>query len=147
MEAIKVTKTIEEITGYEAFDGTWFREEEECRKYEQSARGVASKAALSKQIGSVYADDAFPAFSICCEDRIVTYDIKTAEDLQIVNTWLNLLPDKRIIDSKYIGHKVLVDIWIDEDGATIMGTRQEMEEKCKKMLDKLFCEEVGSDAG
>lgn len=40
MKAIKNVKTVEEIVGYEACDGTRFTTKEECEKYENTARAV-----------------------------------------------------------------------------------------------------------
>lgn len=43
METIKTTRTIEEVIGYKAFDGTEFKDKEECKKYENTARNVIIK--------------------------------------------------------------------------------------------------------
>lgn len=54
MKELKRTETItKEITyGYAANDGTFFSSEEECKKYEASAKGVCSEAAKKYMIGS-----------------------------------------------------------------------------------------------
>ena len=53
MKELKRTETItKEITyGYAANDGTFFSSEEECKKYEASAKGVCSEAAKKYMIG------------------------------------------------------------------------------------------------
>jgi hypothetical protein len=55
--SMKVLKRIETITreiidGYEASDGTLFGNEEECRKYEQTAKGVCFEAVKKYMLGS-----------------------------------------------------------------------------------------------
>lgn len=54
MKVLKRTETItrEIIDGYEASDGTLFGNEEECRKYEQTAKGVCFEAVKKYMLGS-----------------------------------------------------------------------------------------------
>lgn len=40
MEVKKITKTIEEVVGYVAFDGTEFKDKAECEKYENTAEAI-----------------------------------------------------------------------------------------------------------
>lgn len=47
MKEIKQSRIIEEVTGYEAFDGTVFKTEEECIKYEGTAEAVITKRFFS----------------------------------------------------------------------------------------------------
>ena len=151
MKPIIETKTVEEVTGYLADDGTWFRSKEECSKYEASALYAAERAAFSRRISSAYAEDALRRFCTCLEEVIEVYDIATADDLQIVNTYLRMLEHSSatpqgLIDPKYIGSKVAVDIWCDRDGFTVWGSREEVEAEFKKCLDKWFTREAESDA-
>lgn len=133
----EIKRTIEEVTGYEANDGTWFRHKEECERYEQGAFMAAKIAAKALAVNEKGVDDVAP-FTGCCEERIVTYDIKTAADLQVLNTWLELeyrRGDK--VDPKYIGKRVAIQYWID-NGHFVLGTREDIEENFKCKMDKLF---------
>lgn len=139
MKAITVEKTIHEITGYEADDGTWFRTEEECRKYEMTAHHAAAKAALALLVNKSSAEYAFSGFCGCFEDDICVYDIKDANALQVVNTYLESLSAKNdMLTSDYVGHKVCVQHYYDDTYAHICGTRIDMELRFSKLMDDLF---------
>ena len=56
MKAITNVKTVEEIVGYEACDGTRFTTKEECQKYENTAEAVIKgrfkKLVVKEMVGS-----------------------------------------------------------------------------------------------
>lgn len=135
----ELTRTVEEVTGYEANDGTWFRDKEECERYERSAKFAAKMAASKLAVDEMHLEDATPMMG-CYEDYIVTYDVKSAADLQVLNTWLEL-DDKNCdkIDPKYIGNRVAIQYWID-CGHTVLGSREDIEAVFRTKMDKLFAE-------
>ena len=136
----KITRMVEEVTGYEAADGAFFRSEEECKKYEQSAFCAAQKTAETLKIKEMLMEDAAP-FIGGYEERVVAYDIKTAGDLQVLNTWLDLEDTScEKVDPKYIGKRVVVQYWVDS-GHSVLGSREDIEATFKKNMDKLFNEE------
>lgn len=53
MEVLKEKITKEEIYGYKAFDGTFFEDEDECKKYEGSAKGVLKKFFLDHVVKTI----------------------------------------------------------------------------------------------
>lgn len=133
------TKTIEEIMNYEAFDGCCFNTEEECRKYEQSAFGVAKVNALRLRNNARAEYDVFEYTGSDCNIAMV-FDIKDADALQIVNTYLHSISNycTCLIDPKYIGHKVAVLFGECEDWYCVMGTQEEMLATLTKNINKLF---------
>ena len=132
-------KTIEEIMNYEAFDGCCFSTEEECRKYEKSAFGVAKENALRLGNKSVAEYEVFEYTGSDCTTARV-FDIKNADALQIVNTYLRSIENhpSRLIDPQYIGHKVAVLFGECEDWYCIMGTQEEMLATITNNINKLF---------
>lgn len=148
MKTLTREETVEKVYGYEASDGTFFKSEDECRKYEEGARCAASLAAksleFSKTTGGSFHDNVF-CFGY--EDDVVVYDIKTANDLQIVNTYIELINQygtKRVIPPEHIGKKVCVSFW-DGDSAYISGTRSEMRACFEAYLNTLFGEEIKTE--
>ena len=144
MKAITVEKTVQEITGYEADDGTWFRTEEECKKYEASACYAAEKAARECRTKQTSVECAFDGFCGCYEDEIYVYDIHNAHMLQVVNTYLaSLNRSNKLIPPEMIGHKVCVQQYYDDTYTSILGTRIDMELRFSKLMDKLFADQAG----
>ena len=89
MKELKITKTIEEVNGYEAFDGKIFKEKEECEKYERSAYGV-----ITKEFEQLFVGERFPECHIweeygygSEEFEMAIIDIKDEKDLFIANKY------------------------------------------------------------
>lgn len=136
MEILK--RTVEEVYGYKAMDGTMFSSEEECKEYEKSALMAAYSnfcdCASESYNGSSFHDQ----FCIGYEDDVRVVDIKDANILQIVNTYLK--SRSRYCDAiptKYIGTKCLISLW-EDDGCAVIGTRKEMEDVFSELLDGVF---------
>lgn len=136
---IPVKETKEVVVGYQADDGTRFKTEEECRKYEESFAGAAAKVARLFQRQSMSLESAFGQFCGCCEDDVVLYDVKDMYAMQCINTHLQTL-DKHnsVLTPEHIGSKVLVGKSPYDGYAYILGTRQRLEEVFSEMLDHLF---------
>lgn len=122
MEIIKRTRTIEEIDGYKAFDGKWFKDEEECKKYEESAYGV-----LAKELNALAVNKKKPRFSECDiferfgygseEFEYTIIDIKTEEDLRVVNQYYELVSNGKAnyIGKEYVGKRVMIGLGFEYD--------------------------------
>lgn len=80
MKEIKETRTVEELKGYEAFDGTFFRNETECKNYESSAVGVLLQKLDKVKIKDT---DLYDLFDGCEETKCMVCVPKEA-DLDII---------------------------------------------------------------
>lgn len=88
MREIKKVVTREEVTGYEACDGTLFRSKEECQKYEDSARCVAQKAAWHYLVAEVRGSyDLFNSD----DEYLTVFDIPDMEAYRAIANWANLI--------------------------------------------------------
>lgn len=139
MTELKHTVTEERVYGYEAFDGTFFTHKDQCESYENSAFGAASKAAKAFEFSRHRMENV----NVCdagCDEEIVVYDIYNADALQIVNTYLRFLDGCKndSIDPKYIGRKVAVQMWYDNEGSTILGDYEELKKRALGNLRNLF---------
>ena len=139
MHPIIEEKIVKEITGYRADDGTWFRTEDQCKQYEESATYAAERAAKEYQTKFADAETVFAGYNGCYEDEISVYDIKDTKALQVVNTYLaSLTKSNEMIRPEYIGHKVCVQRYAYDVIACVRGTRAEMESEFSALMDKLF---------
>lgn len=117
MKEIKKTRTIEEVTGYEAFDGTEFTTKEECEKYENSAIGV-----VTKELEKLFIDERFVECQIyehfgygSEEFEYAIVDIKNDDDLRIINQYYELqskgnIKSESLISRDYIGKRVMITL-------------------------------------
>lgn len=88
---VKQTKTIEELvrTEYIAEDGTVFRNEEECKKYEESALfAISKKLKRLTEKDWVSQNDINDGFSY--DDTVEIFDIQTERDLENLRRYLYL---------------------------------------------------------
>ena len=119
MKEIKRERKIEEVTGYEAFDGKWFKEKEECEKYERSAYGVIAKEFESLFVGERFAEcNIWEEYGYGSEEfEMAVIYIKDANDLHIANKYYELTynGNNKLIGTEYIGKKVLVNLGCSYD--------------------------------
>ena len=135
---IKTTRTIEEVVRVEyiAEDGQVFYNEEECKKYEESALFVVSKKLKKlnkKKFTGIY--DLIE--NGCEEDELEIFDVQTQEDLDNLRRYLYLKAMKNgardkdiqecftsadgvtrkdfVFDNVTIGHEVLIFWSYDQD--------------------------------
>lgn len=139
MKVLTEKYTEERVRGYEAFDGTFFTHKDQCENYENSAFGAAFKAAKALE----FSRRSIENVNVCdtgCDEEIVVYDIYNADALQVVNTYLHFLDGCKddSIDPKYIGRKVAVQMWCDNDGGTILGDYEKLKERALGNLNDLF---------
>ena len=83
---IKETKEVIVKTEYVAEDGKIFRDEEQCKKYEESAMFAIAKQL--KKIADITEYDLYEAGSD--ENEVEVFDIQTPEDLILLKRYLYL---------------------------------------------------------
>lgn len=134
---IKTTKTIEEVVRVEyiAEDGQVFYNEEECKKYEESALFAVSKQL--KKLNAKFASAYDLIENGCEEDELEIFDVQTEKDLELLRRYLYLKAMKRgarekdiqecftsvdgvarkdfVFDGVTVGHEVLVFWSYDQD--------------------------------
>lgn len=142
---IRKTETIEKLvrTEYIAEDGVIFSNEEECKKYEESALFAISKELkrLTKDNTSQYEiNDNFS-----CDDAVEIFDVQTERDLENLRRYLYLKMrkngasedsvkecftskdgkrNKYVFDNVTVGHEVMIFwnydenwFWVYNDGS------------------------------
>lgn len=140
---MKAATKMVEVYGYEASDGKWFKDRDECEKYEASAVGAASAAANCLKEKDMFADAAFGEFCTCCENSIRTYNIKDANDLQVINTYLKSVSTSgKVLSPEYIGHRVAIEFYDWDSGYMIVGTQKEAVGRFVDLMDMLFDNKV-----
>ena len=158
---VRKTETIEKLvrTEYIAEDGTVFSNEEECKKYEESALFAISKELkrLTKDNTSQYEiNDNFS-----CDDTVEIFDVQTERDLENLRRYLYLKMrkngasedsvkecftskngkrDKYVFDGVTAGHEVMIFwnydedwFWVYNDGS-INGYCEFFREKITKLI-------------
>ena len=110
---IKTTKTIEEVVRVEyiAEDGVVFYNEEECKKYEESALFAVSKKL--KKLNTKWASVYDLVENGCEEDELEIFDVQTEEDLDNLRRYLYLKAMKHGATEKTIK-----DCFTSADGIT-----------------------------
>ncbi len=116
MKTITTTKTIEEIRGYEANDGTFFRSEEECMKYEDSALGVIKARVKQYRVGE---SSIYGILDEGCEDcHVDIFTIPDSEAAQTIAQYIALESrEKPVSIDEYIGKEIMVFWSYDMDYA------------------------------
>ena len=139
MKEIKKTITREEITGYEAFDGTVFRSEDECRKYENSALAAAKRAAWHYLVAErsdweILNDDS----------TLIIFDVPDATAYDTISHWAELEGawDRANFTPAYIGKRVaFVDPEYDSlNFNTYFATKEALLANYTRAIEALFAD-------
>lgn len=146
MKEIKRTRTIEEVIGYEANDGTQFGSKEECEKYEDSAKSAIREMFLNRCVcGKPFIEcSIFENFGYGGEEyEYVIMELKNVEDVKIATMFAGMYNSKFSVDlNQYIGKRVLVGIGFVFDSYdkdfVIRGTEDELIEQFKHDIAKFF---------
>ena len=147
MKELKITRTIEEITGYEADDGRRFKTEEECRKYENSAKYAIYNQFLKLGISEPFGEcQIWENYGYGSEEwNLIIVDIKDENDLKIANMFAEMqvpktsFPDNFRFNSSHIGKRLLVGIGSEYDpNCYIYGTFDDIVNKFKNDINKFF---------
>lgn len=141
MKEIKRTRTIEEVTGYEAEDGTWFKTKEECEKYEETAKAVIRRNFKRLMIGEEFPEcHIWERFGYGSEEfNLAIIEIKNEDDLRAVNM-LAELEKCGSVSPDYIGKRVLVSIGYNGefDCNLCPRTEEELIDQFKNDIAKFF---------
>lgn len=144
MKVIEKEKVIKEVVGYEANDGKRFTTEQECKLYEESAYGVIQYE-FKKLIegGDTFAEcDIFKNQGYGSEEyQMAVVNIKNADDLKIVNQYLQMRQNK-LLSPDVIGKKVLICVGFEFERIqginTTPRTEEELIEQFKKDIHCFF---------
>lgn len=131
---IKETREVVVRTEYVAEDGQVFYNEEECKKYEESALFAVSKQL--KRLNNGYISKYDLNEDGCEDDKIEIFDIQTEQDLENLRRYLYLTLKKNgasessveecftskdgvrkdyVFDGITIGHEVIIGFSYDQD--------------------------------
>jgi hypothetical protein len=156
MEVKKITKTVEEVVGYVAFDGTEFKDKDECCKYEGTAEAVIKRGFIKNCVKFMH-EESEAAISgdgyFCagcgedCYDAVVF--IKNEEDLKYAQMFQEITCDhnaKRKFTVNDIGKKLLVYIGyrdyktdnVNYDYCHIYGTLEDIVEEFRYAVYRMF---------
>lgn len=143
MKVNVITKTIEEVNGYIAEDGTWFKEKEQCQKYEESAKMVVFNMIKEKMIAKTNANHLL--FEGSEDTDIEIFKVDSLETMELLNRYIALysysMPKENLIKEDAIGKNILLFWSYDHDCCWTYGSIVEMLEEIKKKYTKLVCPE------
>ena len=159
---VRKTETIEKLvrTEYIAEDGTVFRSEDECKKYEESALFAISKE-LKRLETKKYVSHNDINDNCCDDERVEIFDVQTEKDLENLRRYLYLKMrkngasedsvkecftskdgkrNKYVFDNVTVGHEVMIFwnyeedwFWVYNDGS-INGYCEFFREKITKLI-------------
>lgn len=145
MKVVEVEKTIKEVTGYTADDGTFFKDKEECEKYERTANAVIRSRFHKLFVGDSFLEsDIYKGYGY--EDfNMAVIQLKNEDDVKAANMYINIIKglntnkkDGFTLDD--VGKRILVgfnDV-CGEDCLYTYGTQEELVEKFRKNIDKFY---------
>ena len=141
MRENRVTKTVEEVNGYYADDGQWFRTKEECMNYEESAKMVVFKMIKDKLIAKTTVLDFLDEGS--SDDEVEIFKVDSLETVELLNRYTSLSTyDKLILFTSDMVGKDIILVWnYDRDYCWCHGSIDDYLENIRKKYDKLFSEE------
>lgn len=135
----KEIQKIEYVTTYIANDGTEFKSEEECIKYETTARCAIDGMfkSLPMQITN-YFGDCDPFCDINSDSTLYAVKIENVDQLEIVNRWIkesDIYDQNYFLGEGYIGSIALISTnW---EGATwVLGSVESLKKSCCDEIDK-----------
>lgn len=136
MKELKRTETVtKEITyGWEASDGKVFNTEEECRKYEESAKGVCFAAAQKYLLGSCSEMDFTEYGSPEC--YIEFFKVPDMEAAKAIAQYVLIRTDDKKLVQKVIdriGKRLFLSWNYDKDFCWVMSI-----EEYKEMIEKNY---------
>lgn len=143
---VEYVPTTKEVITYEANDGTVFYSEEECSKYERSAFYAINFAFMSIPKSQCEGQDFLnDAAYMTCEGVMHGITIRNADDLQIINTYINAYYDQcygggdiTSIPVDYIGKRVILEFY--EGNTYLYGTLEEYKKTLCDAADHFFGE-------
>lgn len=138
MKENKITRTIEEVNGYIADDGTWFRTKEECQKYEESAKMVLFSMIKEKIIAKTNIYHLFHEGNE--DDDVEIFNIDSLETAELLNRYISLYTyDKKadLIKTDMVGKKIIICWSYDRDYCWSKGTIEDLLNNIKERYEKV----------
>ena len=139
MREQKFTRTIEEINGYIADDGTWFRNKSDCIAYEESVKMVAFNMVKEKMIvkSSIYGllEEGSE------EDDVEIYNVDSLNTVELLNRYIYLYTyDKKadLIKTDMIGKQIIICWNYDRDCCWCKGTIDDLLNNIKERYNRLI---------
>ena len=132
MRVNEIKETVEKVirTEYIAEDGTVFRSEEECKKYEESALFAISKE-LKKLDNKKNGASEYDIYDECSEEYLVEiFNAETERDIENIRryVYLKALSNNSYIDKSYVdlpnitpGHEIIIHWSYDVDSCWTIG--------------------------
>lgn len=141
MKVQKVTKTVEEIKGYIADDGSWFRTEEECLKYEETAKMVVFKMIKDKMVKKTTIYNLFGVGND--DDDVEIFDVDSIETVELLNryTALNTYDKKIVFGADMVGKKIILAWNYDRDWCECHGSIDDLLATIKKNFESVLAQE------
>ena len=138
----KEFKRIEYVDVYVAEDGTEFSTEEQCKKYEASAKFAIEQMVrkIPNQITAYVGEKDAPSM-IGCEDTMYALRIRNEEDVIAVNMWVESFGDgfeHNCIGTDAIGSIIFVDVFDCGGGIWTIGTPENMKKTYCDFVDSLY---------
>lgn len=141
MRVDKITKTVEEVRGYYADDGTWFKTEDECRKYEETAKIVVLKMVKDKMIAKTTVYNLLNEGDCDCDVEI--FNVDSLETVELLNryTAINTRENQVEFTADMVGKKIIL-IWnYDRDWCCCRGSIDDLLAKIKKNYEEVLAQE------
>jgi len=125
----KLTRTVEEVYGYESIDGMFFDTQDNCQKYEKSYKMVILSAYKRRVVGQI---SEYALTECGSDDNIIDMvSIQNNDDLIAVNQYLVCAGSNFQLDGSTYGTTQMISHYYDApfDWAYPMGTIEEYLEK------------------
>ena len=140
MREQKRVKTIEEVTGYIADDGTFFTTKEECQNYEKSAKVVVYNMVKEKMIAET---SEYEIFDIGCEDHIIeVFLVDSVETMELLNRYTYLYsytkPEKNYITEEMIGKEIMMTWGYVRDYVYNIGSIGDFLVDCRRRFENII---------
>ena len=143
MKEIKETKTVEEIVAYEATDGTRFRDAEQCKAYEKTAKAVIKTRfmQLIKRKTNIDCLGNVPLVESGSDWIVGIVRLESASDVMSANMWFEIIGSTRKFTDDMIGKDIVVGFDAYDDWAYLYGTIDECVDAYKNALTELATKE------
>lgn len=143
MKESKITRTIEEINGYIAIDGTFFALREECEKYEKSAKMVIFNIIKDKMVAKT---TEYNLFKIGSDDNdIEIFKIDSIETVELLNRYITLCfykdIEENLVKEDMVGKTILITWNYDHDWCEVLGDIDDMYANIKQRYTEIVSQE------
>lgn len=111
MKELTITRTITEVTGYQAEDGRIFSSKEECEKYENTAYSVIKRDFEKLKLAEYCECQVFENQGYGSDEYMYwLVEIKNSDDLFIANKFSEVTKSPKRFENEHINKKLLVSM-------------------------------------